>query len=73
MDGDLIVFYLWKHLFIWYRLCFSASGMLSAMLSVLLKLSLDAMITWECSLASEEEEKLECYCYGAGRGMLAGC
>lgn len=36
--------YLWKHLFIWYRLCLSASGMLSAMLSILLKLSLEAMV-----------------------------
>ena len=39
--------YLWKHLFIWYRLCLNASGMLSAMLSVLLKLGLDAILAWK--------------------------
>lgn len=31
--------YLEKHFFIWYRLCFNASGMPSAMLSDLLKLN----------------------------------
>lgn len=54
-----------KIFFIWYRLCRSASGMLSAMLSDLLKLSAAAMVginwtnlIWKCSNAKGKRETI---------------